>query len=56
MRSKILMTSTEKFFSNEVAISKKDFKENLQKLTYQRKSIRDIEKKHKEWSKNIKST
>ena len=47
------MNSKEKFFSVNNAVSKKEFKENLQKLNYQRKSISDIENKHKEWSKII---
>tara|TARA_B100000212_G_scaffold288660_1_gene229723 strand:- start:172 stop:324 length:153 start_codon:yes stop_codon:yes gene_type:complete len=47
------MYSKEKFFSKNEAISKEDFNENCDKLNYQRKLIRDIEKKHKEWSNNI---
>ena len=47
------MDLTEKFFSNNVAVSKEYFDENFEKLTYQRISIKDIEKKHKEWSKSI---
>tara|TARA_B100000927_G_scaffold255886_1_gene222897 strand:- start:150 stop:305 length:156 start_codon:yes stop_codon:yes gene_type:complete len=47
------MDSKVKFFSKNVAISKKDFNENCDKLTYQRKQIRDIEKKHKEWALKI---
>ena len=39
-----------KFFSKNVAISKKDFNENCDKLNYQRKLIVDIEKKHKVYS------
>ncbi len=47
------MDPKEKFFSKDVAISKKDFNENCDKLNYQRKLIRDIEKKHKEWANYI---
>ena len=47
------MSSTENFFANNVAISEKYFRQNMAKLSYQRKSIRDIEIKHKEWSKII---
>ena len=50
------MNSQEKFFSKNVAISKKSFNENYEKLNYQRKLIRDIEKKHKEWSKQINNS
>jgi len=47
------MNSKEKFFSVNNAVTKKEFKENFQKLNYQRKLISDIENKHKEWSKII---
>ena len=47
------MKSKVKFFSKNVAISKQDFNENCDKLNYQRKLIRDIEKKHKEWANEI---
>ena len=47
------MNSVEKFFSNNVAVSKKEYKENSEKLNYQKKLIKDIEKKHKEWSNSI---
>ncbi len=47
------MDSKVKFFSKNEAISKKDFNENYDKLNYQRKLIRDIEKKHKEWADKI---
>ena len=45
------MNSKEKFFSVNKAVTKKEFKENFQKLNYQRKLISDIENKHKEWYK-----
>ena len=47
------MNSLEKFYSDNVAVSKQYFDANLIKLNYQRKLIGDIEKKHKEWSNNI---
>jgi len=47
------MDSKVKFYSKNIAISKKDFNENCDKLNYQRKLITDIEKKHKEWANNI---
>ena len=49
------MDSKVQFFSTDVAISKKDINENCDKLTYQRKLIRDIEKKHKEWANKIEN-
>ena len=47
------MDSKLKFFSTNVAVSKKDFNENCDKLNYQRKLIRDIEAKHKEWANSF---
>jgi len=47
------MSTKEKFFSNNVAVSKEGFNQNSEKLNYQRKLIKDIEKKHKEWAKNF---
>tara|TARA_Y100001970_G_scaffold216522_1_gene265013 strand:- start:12002 stop:12148 length:147 start_codon:yes stop_codon:yes gene_type:complete len=46
------MNNKKEFFSNNVAVAKKDFNQNFEKLNYQRKLIKDIEKKHKEWAKN----
>ena len=48
-----MMEPKEKFFSNNVAVAKENFNHNSEKLNYQRKLIKDIEKKHKEWAKNI---
>ena len=47
------MSTTEKFFSNNVAISKEEFTKNIEKLSYQKKLIKDIEKKHKDWAKSF---
>tara|TARA_B100000214_G_scaffold346432_1_gene297047 strand:+ start:72 stop:218 length:147 start_codon:yes stop_codon:yes gene_type:complete len=47
------MNIKEKFYSNNIAVSKEDFNQNYEKLNYQRKLIKDIEKKHKEWAKNF---
>ena len=47
------MDFKENFFSNNVAVSKENFNKNSEKLNYQRKLIKDIEKKHKEWAKNL---
>jgi len=47
------MSSTEKFFSNNVAIPKEEFNKNLEKLNYQKKLIKDIEQKHKDWSASL---
>ena len=47
------MDSKDKFFSKLDNVSNSNFNENCDKLNYQRKLIRDIEKKHKEWANNI---
>ena len=49
------MESKEKFFSNNFAVTKKNFNHNSEKLNYQRKLIKDIEEKHKEWAKSLSS-
>ncbi len=41
------------FYSDEMFISKKYLMENHLKLTYQRRSIANLDLKHKDWSKNI---
>ncbi len=38
------------FYSNDMVVSKDQINHNYLKLTYQRISITDLEKKHKEWS------
>ena len=48
----LLMNSKENFFSNNVAVAKEKFTRNYEKLNYQRKLIKDIEQKHKEWGKD----
>ena len=49
------MNSKEKFFSNKDAVTKKYFIENHEKLTYQKKLISDMDRKHKEWAKSLSS-
>ena len=43
------------FFSKEMIITKKSLNENQLKFTYQKQLISDLDNKHKEWSKSIKS-
>ena len=38
------------FFSNDMAVSKDQLALNHLKLTYQRNSITDLDKKHKAWA------
>ena len=43
------------FFSKDMIITKKSLNENQLKFTYQKQLISDLDNKHKEWSKSIKS-
>ena len=52
---KIRSSNTPYFFSKEMIITKKSLNENQLKFTYQKQLISDLDNKHKEWSKSIKS-
>ena len=54
-QKKIGSSNTPNFFSKEMIITKKSLNENQLKFTYQKQLISDLDKKHKEWSKNISS-
>ena len=43
------------FFSKEMIITKKSLNENQLKFTYQKQLISNLDYRHKEWSKSIKS-
>ncbi len=51
----ISSSNTPYFFSKEMIITKILLNENQLKLTYQKQLISDLDNKHKEWSKSIKS-
>ena len=55
VKKKISSSNTPNFFSKEMIITKKSLNENQLKFTYQKQSILDLDKKHKEWSKSINS-
>ena len=55
VKRKISSSNSPGFFSKEMIISKKSLNENQLKLTYQKRSISDLDYKHKEWSKSIDS-
>ena len=55
VKKKINSSNNTDFFSSEMIISKKSLNENQLKLTYQKQLISDLDYKHKEWSKSIKS-
>ena len=38
------------FYSNDMVVSKDHINYNYLKLTYQRLSLKDLEKKHKQWA------
>ena len=41
------------FYSDDMVVSKDHINLNYLKLTYQRISLKDLEKKHKQWGQNI---
>ena len=43
------------FFSKEMMVTKKTLNENQLKYTYQKQLISDLDYKHKEWSKFVRS-
>ena len=55
VKKKIGSSKTPDFFSEEMIITKKSLNENQLKFTYQKQLISDLDNKHKEWSKSIKS-
>ena len=55
VKKKISSSNTPDFFSKEMIITKKSLNENKLKFTYQKQLISDLDHKHKEWSKSIKS-
>ena len=55
IKKKIGGSNIPDFFSEEMIITKKSLNENQLKFTYQKQLISDLDNKHKEWSKSIKS-
>jgi len=55
VKKKISISNTNDFFSLGMIITKKTLNENQLKFTYQKQLISDLDNKHKEWSKSIKS-
>ena len=48
-------SNTNKFYSDDMIITKKSLNENQLKFTYQKQLISDLDYKHKEWSKSFES-
>ncbi len=46
-------SNTNKFYSDDMIITKKSLNQNQLKYTYQKQSISDLDYKHKEWSKFV---
>ena len=44
------------FYSNDMIVSKEHIHLNYLKLTYQRISLKDLEKKHKKWAEDSSLT
>ena len=55
IKKKMGSTNTPDFFSKEMIITKKSLIENQLKYTYQKQLISDLDSKHKEWSKFVRS-
>ena len=55
VKKNISSSNTPYFFSKEMIITKKTLNENQLKYTYHKQLIKDLDNKHKEWSKSIKS-
>ena len=55
VKKRINSSNTPYFFSKEMIITKTSLNENQLKFTYQKQLISDLDNKHKEWSKSIKS-
>ena len=45
-----------KFYSNDMTVAKDQLAKNYLKLTYQRNSVRELDKKHKEWAEKDKNS
>ena len=54
-QKKISRYNTPDFFSKEMIVTKKTLNENKLKYTYQKQLIKDLDYKHKEWSKSVES-
>ena len=53
---KIRQSNLLNFYSNDMVISKDHINLNYLKLTYQRISLKDLEKKHKKWAEDSSLT
>ena len=57
MKNKIKVQSNLlNFYSNDMVVSKDHININYLKLTYQRISLKDLEKKHKQWAEDSSFT
>ena len=48
---KIIKIETLNFYSNDMTVAKDQLAHNHLKLTYQRDSVSNLDKKHKDWAK-----
>ncbi len=55
IKKNIGSSNTPDFFSKEMMVTKKTLNENQLKYTYQKQLISDLDYKHKEWSKFVRS-
>ena len=52
-KNKVSETISLSYYSDEMKVTKKILNENNLKLTYQKDSLSNLERKHKYWSKKI---
>ena len=55
IKKNIGSSNTPDIFSKEMMVTKKTLNENRLKYTYQKQLISDLDYKHKEWSKFVRS-
>jgi len=55
IKKNIVSSNSPDFFSKEMMVTKKTLNENQLKYTYQKQLISDLDYKHKEWSKFVRS-
>ena len=51
-KNKMKKSDSLHFYSNDMVVSKDNINLNYLKLTYQRISLKDLEKKHKQWAED----
>ena len=53
--NKVIKVETLKFYSNDMTVAKDQLQHNQLKLTFQRRSVMDLDQKHKAWAQEDKT-